>query len=120
MLHVCCVPPRPSPALLAESSSTRHPWLPWLRLPPTLTSPIKSPGPCLPAAEPRTQESYYSSVSVSQLVGAAYQAAEQAWLPVRRKLREGSVVHVYLPDASLRLQGGLWVSALGARGLACT
>jgi hypothetical protein len=60
------------------------------------------------AAEPRTQESYYSSVSVSQLVGAAYQAAEQAWLPVRRKLREGSVVHVYLPDASLRQQGGLW------------
>lgn len=122
MLHVCCVPPRPSPALLAESSSTRHPWL---RLPPPLTSPhrspppSKSPRPCLPAAEPRTQESYYSSVSVSQLVGAAYQAAEQAWLPVRRKLREGSVVHVYLPDASLRLQGGLWVSALGARGVAC-
>ena len=69
-----------------------------------------------PADEPRSQESYYSSVNVVQLVGAAYQAAEQAWLPVRRKLREGSVVHVYLPNSSLRLQGGLWVSVRGRLG----
>lgn len=97
-----------------------------------LSLPVHLPGPAValpppdlrlhpcnllpPADEPRSQESYYSSVNVLQLVGAAYQAAEQAWLPVRRKLREGSVVHVYLPDSSLRLQGGLWVSVRGRQG----
>ena len=41
--------------------------------------------------------------------------AEQPLLPQRRKLREGSVVHVYVPTASLRLHGGLWVSPADAR-----
>lgn len=87
--------------------------------PPTVPAPAVAP---FAAAEPRSQESYYGSVSVSQLVGAAYQAADREWLPPRRKLREGSVVHIYLPDASLSVQGGLWVScaAAGRQGGWCT
>lgn len=70
------------------------------------------PPPCpRPAVEERTVESYYSSVSAAQLVGAAHVLEAQRWLLDRLKGREGSVVHVYVPNSSLRQHKGLWVSA---------
>ncbi|PSC68955.1 FLUORESCENT IN BLUE chloroplastic-like isoform X3 [Micractinium conductrix] len=55
----------------------------------------------------RTTESYYSSISVEQLAGQVYEMAEQPWRPEQRKRREGAVVHVYVPNSSLRMLGGL-------------
>lgn len=61
----------------------------------------------LPATE-RTPESYFNSVSAAELAGGAYELAQQHWMPERRAVREGAVVHVFIPDASLGLHGTLW------------
>lgn len=59
----------------------------------------------------RTPQSYFGSVTPAQLAGGGYEVAEQPWAPERRAWREGAVIHVFVPDASLRLHGGLWVRA---------
>ena len=69
--------------------------------------------PIVPADQRRTTESYYSSISVEQLAGQVYEMAEQPWRPEQRKRREGAVVHVYVPNSSLRMLGGLLVRGAG-------
>lgn len=58
-------------------------------------------------------------MSAATLAGGAHELAQQPWLREQRKLREGSVVHVYVPNTSLRLHGGLWVSLSLAARLVC-
>ncbi|KAL4855789.1 Histone-lysine N-methyltransferase 1 [Chlorella vulgaris] len=68
---------------------------------------LRPDGPPQPA-EPRKLESYFNSITCAELSGRAYEA-EQMWVPDRRlRTQDGSITHVFVPDASLLMHGSLW------------